>query len=72
MESQAKRMGDRIMLDYHDSKQLVTDALIEFFPNWVLYLDPDDLDNFLREHKNVCVVSGQEGLPIGVSHQSQN
>uniref|UniRef100_A0A6M3Y5P5 Uncharacterized protein n=2 Tax=viral metagenome TaxID=1070528 RepID=A0A6M3Y5P5_9ZZZZ len=52
------------MLDYHDSKQLVTDALVEFFPNWVLYLDYDDIDTWLREHRNVLVTSGQEGLPV--------
>ena len=52
------------MFDLEDARTLVTDALIEFFPNWVLYLDYDDLDNWLREHKNVLVVSGQEGLPI--------
>jgi len=53
------------MIDLEDARTLVTDALIEFFPNWVEYLDYHDLDIWLREHKNVLVTSGQEGLPVG-------
>ena len=53
------------MIDLEDARRLVTDALIEFFPNWVIYLDYHDLDNWLREYKNVLVTSGQEGLPVG-------
>jgi len=52
------------MIDLEDARQLVTDALIEFFPNWVLYLGQDELDTWLREHKNVLDKSGQEGLPV--------
>ena len=52
------------MIDLEDARTLVTDALTEFFPNWVLYLDYDDLDTWLRKHKNVLVTSGQEGLPV--------
>jgi len=52
------------MIALEDARNLVTDALIEFFPNWVEYLDYHDLDTWLREHKNVLVTSGQEGLPV--------
>jgi len=55
------------MLDFYDSKELVSDALEEFYPeNPWKYISDDDLDKFLREHPLVLVVSGKpSGLPIG-------
>ena len=53
------------MLDLDDARKLVEDALEKFYPEWPWkYISEDDLDNWLREHPLICVVSGQEGLPI--------
>jgi len=63
------------MLNFHESKRLVKDALGALVNDTCPYcesqglvsrfISDDDIDKFVREHPLVIVMSGQPGLPIG-------